>query len=213
MSAAWQVVRHAARRRPPLDAGQPGVGEPVPPQRARQRQQVEVAGVRRRRPAVEAEASDEQRPVEGSAVVRDEPGVWRDERREVARKSGSSDWSGKHELAGHEALSPPTAQTDDEGQRARVRCRAPSSPCRGRRAARPGRSGPAARTGHPGGRRGSLASTTTMGSRGVSTTPPPRSAASRAARSVGDRYVLGGPTGVRACAAPGETRGAQPLQP
>ena len=58
------------------------VRQPVLPELSRERQQVQVAGVRGCRLPLEPVARDEQRPVERAPVVRHQPGVRRDLRRQ-----------------------------------------------------------------------------------------------------------------------------------
>ena len=57
-----------------LGGPQPGIGHPVPEEAADDRQQVEVTGMPRRGPAGHPEARRQQRPVEPTPVVGDEPG-------------------------------------------------------------------------------------------------------------------------------------------
>jgi hypothetical protein len=102
----------------PLHRLQPRVPEAVPEQAADVGQEVQVAGVRRRRAADHPVARREEGPVEAAAVVRHEPGLGRDglldggeERRLVAMV-------GAEELELPEAVTLPPAQADEEGERA-----------------------------------------------------------------------------------------------
>ena len=71
-----------------LDRPEARIGQAVAEDPPDEREQVEVAGVRRRSASAHPIAGDEQRPVEAAAVVGDQPGVRRDRRGEGVEQGG-----------------------------------------------------------------------------------------------------------------------------
>jgi hypothetical protein len=113
------VAADAEQRR--FHGRQSGIDHPVAEQPADQRQQVEVAGVERRLGAGEAVAGNDQRPVEPSTVVGDEPAVARDVVRQLSEQGRLVGVIREQELELPEATALPPAEADEEAQRARGR--------------------------------------------------------------------------------------------
>jgi hypothetical protein len=90
------------------------VRHPVPEQPADEREQVEVAGMLRRRPACHAVARDEQRPVEAAAVVGHKPGVRGDPLRDEREQGRLLRVVGQEQLDLPETIALPPAQPDQE---------------------------------------------------------------------------------------------------
>ena len=99
--------------------GQPRVSHPVSKHATDERQQVQVAGVERRIGAGHAISGNEKRPVEAAAVVRDEPAVPGDVRRQLAEQCGFVGVVRQEKLDLPEPAALPPAETDEEGERAR----------------------------------------------------------------------------------------------
>ena len=113
-------------------------------------QQVEVAGMDRGRATRHPVARDEQRPVEAAPVVGDEPGRRRDARPSSVEERRLVGVVGEQQLDLPEAVLPSHQPSPTRKAACRPPWRARSSPCRGRRAARPPAAGPAASRAAPG---------------------------------------------------------------
>ncbi|MBA2557197.1 MAG: hypothetical protein H0V12_07640 [Chloroflexi bacterium] len=109
---------------PCLHAGQPGIGEPMAPQLARDRKQVQMALYGRRGAALEPVTRDEQRPVEGSPVVGHQPRILGKRRGDRRQEAGLLRLIRQVPLAYDQALPVPDASADQKGQRADARTQA-----------------------------------------------------------------------------------------
>jgi hypothetical protein len=101
-----------------FDRRKPSVGHPVAKDSADERQQVQVTGVEWRVRAGHPVARDQERPIEASAVVGDQPAVARDVRGQLAQQCRLIGVVGKEELNLPEAAALPPAEPDEERQRA-----------------------------------------------------------------------------------------------
>ncbi len=120
-----------------FDGAQAGVLHAMPEHAAHERQQVEVAGVDRRRLAGHPVPGLEERPVEAAPVVGHEPCVRRDPARDLLEQRRLVRVIREQQLDLPEGVAVPARQA----RRGRRASRRPSrdrwSPCRGRRAGRP----------------------------------------------------------------------------
>jgi hypothetical protein len=97
-----------------LGRPQPGVAETMAEQPTDDRQQVEVAPVRRRGAAGEAVARHQQRPIEGATVVGDQPGTGGDGRLEGGQHGPFLAVVRQQQLDLSEGIGLPPAQPDQE---------------------------------------------------------------------------------------------------
>ena len=100
-----------------LDRGEPGIGHAVLEDATNERQEVEMAGMGWGIRTRETEASDEQGPVEPSAVVADEPGIAADPAGQLGKHGGLVRMVGQEELYLPEEAALPPAQSDEERER------------------------------------------------------------------------------------------------
>ena len=100
-----------------LDRPEARIGQPVAEDPPDEREQVEVAGMRRRSASAHPIAGDEERPVEAAAVVGDQPGVRRDRRGEGVEQRGLLGVIRQEELDLVEPVAGPRPEPDQEGDR------------------------------------------------------------------------------------------------
>jgi hypothetical protein len=119
---AWNVAVAPQPEQLGLDGAQPSICHSVAEHTPDERQQVQVAGVQRRVGAGHSVARDQQRPVEPAAVVRHEPAIARNARRQLGkeRRLVGVVWQEQLDLSEETAL--PPAKPDQERERARRRC-------------------------------------------------------------------------------------------
>ena len=107
------VADHPQQTR--FDRPQPRVLEPVAEEAPDDRQQVQVAAVDRRGPAGHAVASDEQGPIEASAVVGHQPAVERDVAGQCGEERRFVGMIGEQQLDLVEGVALPPAEADEKG--------------------------------------------------------------------------------------------------
>ena len=192
-----------------LGGSQPGVAQPVAEHPADDRQEVEVAGMDRRGPAVHPVPGDEQRPVEAAAVVGHEPALG------MAGATRSGAPARRRGPAAGAGPAGTSRRPTSRARRGRPPSRRPwparSSPCRGRPAARrvaAGRAASPAGRGRPD-RPAGTSHRTTAPSRGRARPRrrPPRPAARPGRGAAGAARLARGPVACRG-RAPGSGRAA-----
>ena len=118
---ARQIVHALDPAHARLDAGQAGVGEPMPEEEPGDGQQVEVARDRRRHASVHPVARLQERPVEAAPVVRHEPCLRGQLSGDEPEERELVGVVGQEELGDPERLAVPAPQPDEEDDGARAR--------------------------------------------------------------------------------------------